>query len=122
MFKVIKDFTDLEDNNHLYSKGDIFPFEKKEIKAERIDELTSKKNKRKTVLIKLAELKDFEVDALFKYAKACIDVKSLLIEALNDEKNIEELKQKATEMGINYDENISVQELQKLIDTAEKEK
>lgn len=33
-YEVIKDFTDLEDNNHIYLKGDKFPERVKQLKSE----------------------------------------------------------------------------------------
>ena len=45
MYKVIKSFTDLQDNNHAYSVGDTFPHNGVEIDAERTAELASDKNR-----------------------------------------------------------------------------
>ena len=45
MYKVIKSFTDLQDNNHAYSVGDTFPHNGVEVGAERIAELASDKNR-----------------------------------------------------------------------------
>ena len=45
MYKVIKSFTDLQDNNHAYSVGDTFPHNGVDVDAERIAELTSDKNR-----------------------------------------------------------------------------
>ena len=45
MYKVIKRFYDLKDNNHAYSVGDIFPHNGVEVDAERIAELASDKNR-----------------------------------------------------------------------------
>ena len=45
MYKVIKSFTDLQDNNHAYSVGDTFPHNGVEVDAERIAELASDKNR-----------------------------------------------------------------------------
>ena len=45
MYKVIKSFTDLQDNNHAYSVGDTFPHKGVEVDAERIAELASDKNR-----------------------------------------------------------------------------
>ena len=45
MYKVIKSFTDLQDNNHAYSVGDTFRHDGVEIDAERIAELSSDKNR-----------------------------------------------------------------------------
>ena len=45
MYKVIKSFTDLQDNNHAYSVGDTFPRNGVDVGAERIAELASDKNR-----------------------------------------------------------------------------
>ena len=45
MYKVIKSFTDLQDNNYAYSVGDTFPRNGVEAGAERIAELASDKNR-----------------------------------------------------------------------------
>lgn len=44
MYKVIKYFTDLQDNNYAYYVGDTFPHIGFEVGAERIAELSSDKN------------------------------------------------------------------------------
>ena len=44
MYKVIKSFTDLQDNNHAYYVGDTFPHNGVEVDAERVAELSSDKN------------------------------------------------------------------------------
>lgn len=44
MYKVIKSFTDLQDNNYAYYVGDTFPRNGVEVSAERIAELSSDKN------------------------------------------------------------------------------
>ena len=44
MYRVIKSFTDLKDNNHVYSVGDTFPHNGVEVGDERIAELSSDKN------------------------------------------------------------------------------
>lgn len=51
MYKVIKSFTDLQDNNYAYSVGDTFPHNGVEVSAERIAELASDKNRRHIPLI-----------------------------------------------------------------------
>lgn len=51
MFKVIKFFTDLQDNNHPYQVGDIFPRPDMIVSKERIAELSSSKNARGVPLI-----------------------------------------------------------------------
>ena len=45
MYKVIKSFTDLQDNNCAYYVGDTFPHNGVEVGAERIAELASDKNR-----------------------------------------------------------------------------
>ena len=44
MYKVIKSFTDLQDNNYAYSVGDTFPRNGVDVGAERVAELSSDKN------------------------------------------------------------------------------
>lgn len=50
-YKVIRYFTDLQDNNHPYHVGDTFPRDGLEITAERAAELASRNNAQKTPLI-----------------------------------------------------------------------
>lgn len=45
MYKVIHRFIDLQDNNHEYNVGDLFPHNGVEVDAERIAELASDKNR-----------------------------------------------------------------------------
>ena len=52
MYKVIKFFTDMQDNNFPYDVGDVFPRENTEVTAERIEELATSKNRRGEPLIK----------------------------------------------------------------------
>ena len=52
-YKVIHRFTDLQDFNHLYNVGDLFPRIGMKVSQSRIDELASGKNKLKTPLIEL---------------------------------------------------------------------
>ena len=51
MYKVIKSFTDLQDDNHLYQVGDTFPREGKEVTEVRLQELSSTANKQRVPLI-----------------------------------------------------------------------
>ena len=55
MYKVIKHFIDLHDNDHSYEEGDIFPREGADVSEERIKELASSDNKQHTPLIELVE-------------------------------------------------------------------
>ena len=52
MYKVIKFFTDLQDNQHPYYVGDVYPREGVTVNQKRFDELSSNKNRQKTPLIK----------------------------------------------------------------------
>lgn len=44
MYKVIKAFADLQDNNHFYKVGDVYPRKGNEASAERIAELSGNAN------------------------------------------------------------------------------
>lgn len=52
MYKVIVRFCDLQDGNHVYQPGDEYPRAGLQVEAERIQELASDRNRRKTPLIK----------------------------------------------------------------------
>lgn len=52
MYKVIKQFSDLQDNCHTYNVGDTFPRKGLTVSAERIAELSGKDNKQGAPLIK----------------------------------------------------------------------
>lgn len=51
MYKVIVAFVDLQDNGHRYNAGDVFPRKGIEVPKQRIDKLSSDKNRRKMPLI-----------------------------------------------------------------------
>ena len=55
MYRVIKYFTDLQDNNHEYNVGDVYPHNKKKVSASRIKELATDKNRRGVPLIEKVE-------------------------------------------------------------------
>lgn len=55
MYKVIKHFIDLHDDDHSYNEGDIFPREGIDVSEERIKELAGSDNKQHTSLIELVE-------------------------------------------------------------------
>ena len=57
MYRAVVYFTDLQDNGHAYDVGDIFPREGVEVSAERLEELSSSKNKRGKALIELVKEK-----------------------------------------------------------------
>lgn len=51
-YRVVRYFTDLQDNNHAYNAGDLFPREGMTVSNERINELVSAENKQHTQLIR----------------------------------------------------------------------
>lgn len=55
MYKVIKDFTDLQDNNHPYHVGDCFPRDGLKVDEKRVRELLSVRNLQRTPLIELVK-------------------------------------------------------------------
>jgi hypothetical protein len=55
MYKVINFFTDLQDNNHAYDVGDVYPRKDLEVTAERITELLGSNNKQGKPLIAKVE-------------------------------------------------------------------
>lgn len=57
MYKVIKAFTDLQDNFHSYKVNDVYPRKGYEPSAERIAELSSGNNLQGKPLIQLVEEK-----------------------------------------------------------------
>lgn len=59
MYEVIRDFTDLQDNEYPYSVGDAFPHDGLEVSEERLKELSSSKNFQKRPLIKKVESKQY---------------------------------------------------------------
>ena len=55
MYKVIRFFTDLTDDNHPYNVGDTFPRKGLDVTGERLAELSGKDNKQGVPLIRLVE-------------------------------------------------------------------
>jgi hypothetical protein len=55
MYKVINFFTDLQDDNHAYNVGDVYPRKGLEVTAERITELSGGNNKQGKPLIAKVE-------------------------------------------------------------------
>lgn len=51
MYKVIEKFADLQDYNHIYEVGDVYPREGKLVSSKRLAELASNKNRLRTPLI-----------------------------------------------------------------------
>lgn len=55
MYKAIKHFVDLQDNNHDYREGDVFPRPGLEVSDARIEELAGPNNRQGVPLIALVE-------------------------------------------------------------------
>ena len=62
-YKVIKYFTDLQDNDYAYNAGDTFPRKGKKVSDERIAELSSANNKRGIPLIEAVKDREAKDDA-----------------------------------------------------------
>lgn len=58
MYKVIKHFADLQDNNYSYNAGDIFPRSGLVVSEDRIAELAGSENKQGTPLIQSVETEE----------------------------------------------------------------
>ena len=54
-YRVIKHFTDLQDKNHVYNVGDIFPRKGLKVLASRYKELATTNNRRHEILIEEIE-------------------------------------------------------------------
>lgn len=58
---VVKDFSDIQDDKHIYLTGDTFPREGLEVSEERVAELASKDNMRGEVLIEAVKEEGVDV-------------------------------------------------------------
>lgn len=86
MYRVIKFFTDLQDNSFPYKVGDAFPRDGVSVSQARLDELSSNKNRRKMPLITLCEEKAAEKS----YTKTEIyRMSTASLKALAEEKGLE---------------------------------
>lgn len=111
-YKVIHRFTDLQDFNHLYNVGDLFPRIGMKVSQSRIDELASSKNKLKTPLIELE--KDKKIDDFSQYMNETVETNGL--EYTKTEINrmsTADLKELAEKNGL--DNSLSGAELKKLL-------
>lgn len=130
MYIVVNKFKDLEDNEYLYDVGKVYPHEKKDVKEERIKELSTKKNTLKKVLIKEVDISDLNQDQLCEVATIeGIDLKMLILEKLNaadnevnDNQKLKEIQEKAKDLGIEFSNDMSVEELNKLVEKKSKDK
>lgn len=101
MYKVIHFFTDLQDFNHPYNVGDIFPREGLKVSEARLRELSGSDNKQHKSLIKLVEEKPTKEK---QYTKTDINRMSTA-----------ELQSLAAEVGIENAFDTSGGELKKLL-------
>ena len=111
-YKVIHRFTDLQDFNHLYNVGDLFPRIGMKVSQSRIDELASNENKLKTPLIELE--KDKKIDDFSQYMNEPEETKET--EYTRTEINrmsTADLKELAEKNGL--DNSLSGAELKKLL-------
>lgn len=51
-YVAVKAFTDLQDGNHVYKEGHVYPRDNKKADPKRVEELSTKKNRRKEAVIK----------------------------------------------------------------------
>lgn len=83
MYEVIHFFTDLQDFNHPYNVGDTFPRNGLKVSNERLNELSSSKNRQGKPLIKLI------VDQPVSYSKTEINRMPIAdLRALAEKENI----------------------------------
>lgn len=72
-YKVINYFTELQDDNHEYNVGDVFPRSGKQVSEERLTELSNTSNRQGKPLIELVDeqvnYSDMNVSELKKLAK-----------------------------------------------------
>ncbi|UXU72944.1 Rho termination factor N-terminal domain-containing protein [Mammaliicoccus sciuri] len=72
-YKVINYFTDLQDDNHEYNVGDVFPRSGKQVSEERVAELSNTSNRQGKPLIERVDeqvnYSDMNVSELKKLAK-----------------------------------------------------
>jgi hypothetical protein len=101
MYEVIEFFTDLQDFNHPYSVGDVFPRSGMNVSEERLAELSSENNRRGIQLIRKVSEKQ---KSLVEYTKTQINRMSA-----------SELKMLANEVGIADAENLTGGALKKLL-------
>ena len=108
-YKVIHRFTDLQDFNHLYNVGDLFPRIGMKVSQSRIDELASSKNKLKTPLIEIE--KDTKIDDFSQYMNEPKETEYTKTEI--NRMSTADLKELAEKNGL--DNSLSGAELKKLL-------
>lgn len=93
MYKVLKAFTDLQDDNYVYLAGDEYPRKGVLIKQDRLDALASKDNARGEALIELVE----EKKAAKKAQKAS---ETAEIQPVKEEKKVVDKKAKPKKKAV----------------------
>ncbi len=102
---VIDDFMDLSDNNHIYKKGDLFPFENKVVEEDRVNELSSSNNKRNKKLIKQVKLNRLTEKQLLEYAMILgLDVRKPILAAILENVNTNLITSDSEQKKENSDE------------------
>ena len=86
MYKVIKSFTDLQDNNYKYDVGDTYPRKGLNVLQSRINELASNKNLQRTPLIE--EVPDIEEKPKKKKSVEKVDKENTKGGLINDISNL----------------------------------
>ena len=107
-YEVIEDFTDLQDRERVYRKGDTFPIEGVEVSDERLEALLSSNNKRKEPVIKEVE----ETEVVEEVEEVIEEVEEVSLE----DKTIPELKELADEEGLEYNHKIKKADLIELLE------
>lgn len=108
-YEVIEDFTDLQDRERVYRKGDTFPIEGVEVSDERLEALLSSNNKRKEPVIKEVE----ETEVVEEVEEVIEEVEE---EVSLEDKTIPELKELADEEGLEYNHKIKKADLIELLE------
>lgn len=102
MYEVIRYFEDLQDNNHPYNVGDIFPHDGMMVKEERLRELSGSNNKQRKPLIQ--KISEEAKEKTSPYTKTEIQRMS-----------VDSLRILAKEVGIESPDEISGSELKKML-------
>lgn len=97
MYKVIRHFTDLQDNGYPYLEGDVYPRDGLSVTKERIAELSGKNNKQKRPLIQKEKEKN-------RYTRTDIN-----------RMPVDELRKLAGETGITGSENMTGADIKKAL-------
>lgn len=112
VYKVIVSFADLQDKNHVYNVGDVFPHDGRVVSPNRLRSLSTNANNRGTPLIAISgnakekpvEKKAEDKDEETKYTKSEINRMA-----------VDDLKKVATEVGIEDADDKTGGELKKAI-------